>query len=328
MANPRLSGEIHRRRWYRNPNRHEGQLVYWSVTVVTRALPAEGLKYWAANEVAEYAVSHMQDWSDLPAMEAKQKLAAYPWAQRDAAGLRGSQMHSIMEQRLNGVDFSLEAQVDPNLPALLAFVDEVKPEPDQLEVTIFNEQHGYAGTFDFKGRLGAYPELGLCQVDWKWSKSVHRDYGAQLEAYNHADYWIGNDDAEQEYQPADTLLVVHFSPEGYRIHPVPPEPGYWRAFRAALELRKWEKWTTGLDETLRPPQAIVDPAQERFEAASLASMVADLQGRIKALGPDVALQLSAECVKLQIPTRASLLSEDDAEQLLSLVRTAEQFASA
>jgi hypothetical protein len=323
MTSPRLTVEIKKRRWYFNPNRHEGQPVYWSVTVATRALPAEGLKYWAANEVAEYAVSHMQDWSDLPAMEAKRKLAAYPWTQRDAAGIKGHELHTIMEKRLRGEDFTLEAQLDPTVAAAMAFVDECRPEPDLVETTIFNEKHGYAGTFDFVGRLRRFPELGRCLVDWKQSKSVHRDMGAQLEAYAHADYWMNDSFQEIDWEPPDTLLVVHFTPDGYAIHPVPKAPGYFRAFLAGLELRKWERWTPGLDNALEVPPPPVDEAQERFDAADLAAQIKWLGGRIKALGPDVALQLSSRCVERGIPTRASLMSAEHADALLGLVRLAE-----
>ena len=324
MANPRLSVEINRRRWYRNPNRNEGQPVYWSVTTVVKALPAPGLVHWAANSVAEYAVSHMQDWADLPAMEAAKKLARSPYDQRDQAGLRGTELHTIMERRMGGEDFALEASVDPTLAAAMAFVEEAKPEPEMVETSVFNEKHGYAGTFDFVGRLKAYPQLGRCMADWKQSKGIYRDMGAQQEAYNHADYWVDDDDQEHEWQPVDTLLLVHFTPAGYAIRPVPKGPGYFRAFLAALEVRRWEKWTPDIEEALAPPQpAPVDPAQLRFEEAALAAQVDWLRRCIKDLGPEVALELSAACVARGIPTKTSQLTVESADMLQNLVRLAE-----
>ena len=321
---PALAVEINRRRWYRNPNRHEGRPVYWSVTVVTRALPAEGLKYWAATEVANYAVLSYADWRDLPGHEALKKLARVPWAIRDEAGVKGSEVHRIMEKMLAGEDFTLEAQVDPKIAAAAAFVRDCRPEPELTETTIFNEKHGYAGTFDFLGRLGAYPHLGRVLIDWKTSKGVHRDYGAQLAAYAHADYWMDADGTEQAWTPPDRQLIVHLTPDGYRLHPIPEHPGYYRAFLAALELRKWERFVPGVDDALEPPEPpAVDEDQERFEAAHLAGQVKWLKGRIKELGPEVALVLSARCVDDGIPTKTAAMTIEDADKLLSLVRLAE-----
>lgn len=319
MGNPRLSVEIRKRRWYRNPNR-DAERLYWSVTVATRALPSEGLKYWAAREVASYAVSRMGEWSDLPAMEAQQKLAAAPWAIRDAAGLKGREVHTVLERMIEGADYGLEAKVDPLVKAAAAFVRECRPVPELVEATVFNDRHGYAGTFDFVGTLKGLPALGRCLIDWKTSRSVHNDMGVQCHAYARAEYLVDDQDQEREWVRPDTLLIVHLTPDGYRLHPVPGHPGYFRAFLAALELRRWERDVPGLQEPLDLP---LDPAQQRFDTADLAAQVRWLKALIKDLGPDVGLKLSARCVDLGIPTRPSLMDAEDADALLGLVRLAE-----
>ena len=322
MTDPAMASTVNGTRWYRNPNRHEGALVYRGVTGITSALPKEAIPRWAAKTVAEYAVSYVNQWTELPAWEALDLLKNVPWRNRDRAAARGTEVHKVIEGLIQGLEYDVEAELEPWINAARAFVESARPEPEAMERTVYNERHLHAGTFDFLGRLRQFPELGRVLIDWKTSKGIYPDMGVQVVG----GYALGGEYAldeagkEVDWVRPDSAAVVHLTERGYEIRPVPMDQIFRRAFLAALEIRKWQTDGPKIGPALVP----VDPGQERFELAYLQAELVQLKSRIRALDPSVGLVLHTWCNQQNIPTKLSELDTEQYDLLLGVVRLAER----
>ena len=315
MTSPKWAVDINRTRWYRHPTRHGGKPVYRSITSVVGALPKPALPTWAANTVAEYAVLHNDVIAGLPADDAYQLLKNIPWQNRDRAAGRGSEVHQVIDNMVNGQDYDVEASVEPWIAAATTFVKEVRPEPELTETTVYNEKHLFAGSFDFLGRLKTFPELGRCLIDWKTSKGVYPDMGVQVVGGYAlgADYALDADDGELPWQPPDSAAVVHLTDKGYEIRPVPMDKAFYRAFLAALEIRKWEKDGPKLGDPLEVPVVCkYPPGEEPWDLVLLRERIAQLSLEQK-------LHCSLQLREAGIPTNPNKMTAKHVEAALGMV---------
>jgi hypothetical protein len=316
-------------RRYKNPNRHDQQYIYRSVTNITGALPKPALVAWAAKLTAETAVEQHESWVNMPAYEAVDWLKKAPYRNRDRAATRGTTIHGVIEHMLRGETYKLEREIEqdekelglphtPWLESAFRFVTDARLRAERTETTIYDERSMTAGTFDFLGRLDSAPELGRCLIDWKTSKGVYEDMAVQLVGGYAlgAQYILDDEGIEHEWKPVDTCLIVHFTAEGYAIRPVPQDKVLRRAFLGACEIRKWE------DEG--PP--IGEPYQMRLDldGPALANMPKDaelqhLRSRLKMLSPDKQLALNAHAHDLGIVTKLKSMTTDDYDKLLGLI---------
>lgn len=330
MTSPALAETIRGLRWYRNPNRHENQLIYRGVTSTCGALPKYAIPHWAARTVAEYAVCYMGSWRDLPAMDALDLLAGIPWKTRDRAGARGNEVHAVIEAILSGERYEVEATVEPWIASARSFIDDFHPEPELMEFTGYAEKTLTAGTADFVGRLRRAPELGRVLVDWKTSKGIFPDMGVQVVggyAFGF-EYLLDDDYRETGWSVPDSCAIVHLTPEGYEVRPVSMDRVYRRAFLAALEIRKWEADAKIGDPLPRPPEPSSAPdTRSRVDSSPAHEWdLVWLRSRIKELELDDQLELSAECNRRGIRTRAADMTVDDVDNLSALISEVERRA--
>jgi hypothetical protein len=329
-TDPELAVDIDRVRWYRNPNRHDNAPVYRGVTSVTGALPKPALLAWKAWQTARYAVDNKNAWLNMPDEEAIEWLGQSTNRETNRAAAKGTTVHTVIEKMLRGENFDVEARVAPWIGAAQAFVDDFQPEPGLTERTIFNDKHRFGGTFDFKGRMRRAKELGVCLVDWKTSKGVYPDMGVQIVGgYGlGAEYYLEPSTSDSGYTECewvrpDTALIVHLTPGGYSVRPVPMDDQYRRAFLACLEIRKWEQEGPKIGD---PYEVKADYDQQRFEAASLEAEVRWLKKRIATLTPEQRMELQLHVKELGMPTRLTELSAADVDRVLGLVRVYEMAA--
>jgi hypothetical protein len=307
MTNPRLAVDVNYQRYYRNPNRHGGAPVYPSVTNICNRLPKYGLPRWAANVVAEYAVSYLESWQQLPAMDAVDLLKRVPWQTRDRAAAKGTEVHAVIEKMIAGEEFTVEAQIQPWIGGAQKFVNECLPRPLLMEATCYNEKHLHAGTIDFEGWLGAFPELGLSIIDWKTGKDIYPDMGVQLVGGYAlgADYTIDDNDKEIEWRMPTTALLVHLTAESYEIHNVPMHNGFRRAFLAAREIAKWEKDGPKVGPGYRAP--------DDWNMVYLKQL-------IRGLDTARALEVSTWCHDHGIPTKPAVMTDQHVEQVVAFIK--------
>lgn len=316
-------------RRYCNPNRHNKQYIYRSVTNITGALPKPALVAWAAKETAEFAVEQHESWVNMPAFEAVEWLKRAPDRRRDRAAARGTTIHAVIEHMLRGETYKVEREIEqeekesglPRMPWLESayrFVQEARPRAERLEATIYDERSMTAGTFDLLGRLDTAPELGRCLIDWKTSKGVYEDMAVQLVGGYAlgAQYILDDEGIEHEWRPVDTCLIVHFTAEGYSIRPVPLDKSLRRAFLGACEIRKWEDEGAQIGE---PYQLRLDLDGPQFADMPKDSELQHLRSRVKLLSSDQQMALQSHAMELGISTKLKGMTIADYDKLLGLI---------
>lgn len=114
----------------------------------------------------------------------------------EQAGNRGSKVHRAISSLLLGNALRMDEKMpnDDGEPeditvdewkAIMSFADwhkSVKPKTLANEITVFNEEHRYAGTVDYICEIDGERWL----IDFKTSKSVYPSHEIQLSAYAHS----------------------------------------------------------------------------------------------------------------------------------------------
>tara|TARA_Y100000310_G_scaffold219808_1_gene221239 strand:+ start:5972 stop:6844 length:873 start_codon:yes stop_codon:yes gene_type:complete len=223
------------------------EVYHRRVTTLCGGIPKPWLGRWAAKSVAEYAVEHHLQWSDLPERDATNLLKQVPWRIRDEAGDRGTAVHNAIEAHLHGHGLPDDLNEDERLCAEAAqrFLAERDSQILAAEMTVWNSTLDYAGTFDMWDVWQGERWL----LDWKTSANVYAEHAIQLAAYMNAKRAIVNKVAIThsgksekwegkviEWGPhmVDRLGVVHVTPEGCTLYPVRYTDRLWHVFRAAV----------------------------------------------------------------------------------------------
>ena len=307
MTAPKWAAYVYGARRYRNPGKFDGEYAFLSITHVVGALHKE-LTWWAAGLTAEEVLDRPQNWSSKPRQAAYQYLRSLHHQVMRAAGERGTAVHEAIEAAMQGKDISDLAKTDPYVNGALKYLNEVKPQPLVTEASVYSDSLQVAGTLDFNGTLGAYPETGICTVDYKTGNNIWPDHAIQLAGYGPiAEYRLDDDGKEHEWQPPQTNLIVHIQPDSYSVHPVLVEEPERRAFLACLELRRWQDRK---------------PIGKALETSWLYEWVCQ---KIDAMDYTQQLELSNLFQKVGLETTLSTLSESDLAIAASLIRQLDDF---
>lgn len=181
---------------------------YVGVTTVLNEVAKPFLLNWAAEQAAK-AVFDDPDISLGDAKKAHTKV-------RDAAGSKGTTVHSFAEAWANGSPMdpaTAPTEVRPYIAALYDFFSSIEPEILYSEVIVVSDTYEYAGTADsvLRDRDGH-----ILLTDYKTSKNVYEwENGLQLTAYRNADFII--DPATRQALPLpriDQGQIVHLKPNG------------------------------------------------------------------------------------------------------------------
>lgn len=283
MTNPKLATKGPGGRWYEIPDPiipggWRGPSV---TTVLSNGLPAPALKAWGERLVAEYAVDNIDAWRRLNRSDAIDHVKRAPFRQLNAAGNRGTDIHTIAERILDGINpNSWEGQTYGHHAQHIAdFLDDYEVNVLGYEKTVVNDQDGYAGSYDLLARINNETWL----IDWKTSKSVYGKFGVQLAAYANATWQITAQTAEP--MPAvDRLGVVHLTDVGYRFIPVEARiEDLYEIFQAALVISQFtitgERHVLGEPENAVPRSTVRDDLRQRL---------ADLLERNPHVGQEIA----------------------------------------
>lgn len=103
---------------------------------------------------------------------------------RDTRAVFGTRVHKEIQNFLEGKDVWVDD--DEMSKCLQVFKDEFFYKHDvvvdSLELHLFNQEFGYAGTCDFLGSVDGEKVI----IDWKTSKKVYSNYPLQVSAYLYA----------------------------------------------------------------------------------------------------------------------------------------------
>lgn len=270
----------------------------WSVTTILKSFgDSEGLIQWTAAETAKAAVAKL---STLKAMADDDPGSAVEWLKqarfRSAPGTRsatklGQDVHACCEMYVvtgkrpalgtplpNG---TLDAEVDPYIDSFELWLDRFQPEYIAAEVTVYNEQFGYAGTADGYAVVQGTPVI----IDYKSAKDSFdargnrkkpwTDVAMQLAGYRHAPkaavwrarrfenygrrYYLLNADERElavDTPAVEGGLVIHLTPQHCDIYPVDCGDAVFDAFLYAIEGARWTSVTS--KRVLGQPLALMD----------------------------------------------------------------------
>ncbi len=188
----------------------------------------------------------------------------------------GSAVHHLIESRLLGTPVPEVVMVGeqqwrmdgpelaPYVENFIRFEQEWKPEFTASEMVVANAVDGYAGTLDYmiagNGLIGAAlrsmgydvgPEqdlMGDTKTGGEWNRQtaaghvhgVYPEAGLQMSAYRKARVgWLRDGSKVPMPETAETGVVLHLRPEGYRLYPVRCGDLEYSYFRHAQMVDEW-----------------------------------------------------------------------------------------
>ena len=230
-------------------------------TLIKNGLPNHALKYWSARTVAEYVADHPQDVDGLRGMGRAQMVAALkesPWQKRDDAAVKGTEVHALAQQLVNGAEVDVPEHLAGYVQACVDFLDDWKIQPLVVERPVASRAWWYAGTPDL---IGALPNGRIPLVDWKTGNNVYGSTALQLMAYARAEFYVDDDWTEQPLPAIDDHLVVHLTSAGYTVHRARSSEDVWQMFlhvaTVGRRAKSVDEWLTEI--TVDEPAAEVTP---------------------------------------------------------------------
>lgn len=218
LAEPirRVDGKRFGRRthWYEDAT---GARIPGVTSLLGDGLPKKALVGWGIRSVAEFAVDHWLDLSALPVSERVKRLKGAPYAERDAAANRGTEVHALAERLAHGEEVEVPDEIAGYVDAYVRFLDDHKVEAVHTEATVYHTAFAYAGSLDLIARLGGYD--GLCLIDLKTSKGVYGETALQVAAYRYADRMLTDDGPVPMPEIAHTF-VCHIRDGAYSLLPI------------------------------------------------------------------------------------------------------------
>lgn len=200
-------------------------------TLIGDGLNKPALLRWASRSAAEYAVDHWDELSTKPVTVRLDEIKGAPWADRDAAARRGTEVHRLASELVRGVEVDVPDELAGHVESYVRFLDSWHPVPVLVETWVCNRKVRYAGTLDLVCdlRLGGKVERWL--LDIKTARSgVFGEVALQLAAYANADTYQ-DADGEHPMMPVDAVGVVHVRSDGYDVYRLPHDPAIFGVFR-------------------------------------------------------------------------------------------------
>lgn len=212
----------------------DGRDVKGVTTVLNAGLPKPALVNWAARTVAEYVADNIGAVNSLSELGRDPMIAALkatPWQDRDRAAARGTEVHALAEEIINGREVDVPAHIVGHVDGYVRWLDAWDVQPIHTEKACANRDYWYAGTFDAIVEFGRGPlakQRYLC--DWKTSKGVYGETALQLAAYAFAEFFVEDDGTEVKMPEVDGLAVLHVTDSGSLFYKVTDPKYAWESF--------------------------------------------------------------------------------------------------
>lgn len=229
----------------------DGEKADGVTTLIGDGVPKPALTAWAARVVAEHVADNLEAVAAMGPLGRDAivtALKALPWSDRNKAATKGTDVHDLAAQLIDGTAIDVPDDLAGYVEACVAFMDEWKVAPILVETTVANRTHRYAGTLDVVGTVT--PPTGIdgprvAIIDYKTSASgIFAEVALQLAAYAHADVYL---DGTGEEVPMSSVsigwgLAVWLRSDGsYEVYPVDVGPLVFRDFLAAADVARMTK---------------------------------------------------------------------------------------
>ena len=200
------------------------------VTSVLNMLPKGFLKFWAAKEVATFAVENLGSVVGLAMTDQRAAIDLLKGAPNRVTGKAadiGTEAHDYFERLAKGE--RIVGRIHPDLAPFVEhfreFLAVCEPEFVFMEETVWSDALGVAGSFDALATLkgdGAGPLKGKTLfMDWKTTRSgVHEEVALQLAAYRESEYIVRPDGSRVPMPKTDGAACLHVRPEGWALYPI------------------------------------------------------------------------------------------------------------
>lgn len=236
----------------------DGKKAIGVTTAIKNGLPNSALMYWSARRVAEYVAD-----TDPAGLELLRRLGrdqmvttlkGVPWAERDAAAGRGTEVHTIAEKLITGERVPVPDELAGHVRSCVHFMNEWKPRPLLVEKVVGSYQWGYAGTFDLIAEL---PDGKRVLFDYKTSGSgIWPETALQLAAYRYADAYVADDQGTEipmSEVGIDWCAAVWVRADGYDVIPLMCGEAQFKFFLHSLWIaRNAEDMSGWVGEAIRP----------------------------------------------------------------------------
>ena len=217
-----------RNHWYTDAN---GMKIPGVTSIIGNGLPKPALVGWGIKSVAEYAVDYWDELAKLPPNARRDRLKKAPYDDRDAAARRGTEVHRLAEQLIQGQEVAVPDELAGHVGSYLRFLEEWDPQEFLVEAALVNYTHGYAGTADLFCTL---PRFGdeLVVMDIKTTRSgIFGETALQLAAYAHAEFYVSGDESEKPLPRASRGFAIHVRADGYDVRELPIGEDVYMRFR-------------------------------------------------------------------------------------------------
>jgi hypothetical protein len=219
----------------------DGKRLTSVTTILGGGIPKPFLVPWAAKKAAEEAweLRHLTD------QEKFIRLAKDAHNQeRDRAAVRGTDIHALAEDLLNGRPVEVPEELYPYVDGYVRFLDRFHVVPALTEKTVFLSEFHSGGRFD---AIGHFPTLCDGPVLWdvKTSNGVYRETKLQTAAYALADYYVESDQptVPLKLPEIQQTFVAHVTPEGTHLIPLARNRAeiheHMEFFRAAFQVYRF-----------------------------------------------------------------------------------------
>ena len=241
----------------------DGKLYRRVTSMLGGGIPKPALVGWGIKAVAEFALSHKDQWEILPPAAARTRPQGSPYSQRDDAAARGTAVHKTLEALLGDTEMPQDLTEDEQACADAAADFLALRDSKHLgtEITVFNDSlgGGYAGTLD----LWEIDRDGTTWIlDYKTSKSgVFPDMAVQQVAYQRAEWALvkatpvpGGESSVAKVIPwcpevAQRLGIVHGTPKGATLHPIKSPESLVPILESAATISRWLADTNSFRKT-------------------------------------------------------------------------------
>ena len=181
-------------------------------------------------------------WDTTAPKDMVDALKGTPYAQRDAAARRGTEVHDLAEKLSHGEEVDVPDELAGYVQAAVAWLDDWQARPLLTEKPIGNRQWWYAGTLDAVWEM---PDGTRWITDWKTGKSgIWPEASLQAAAYAHAEFYLDDTGAEQPMADLNITrgLGVHLKPDGtYAAHELDISEGTFQTFTRIAWLARISK---------------------------------------------------------------------------------------
>lgn len=237
----------------------DGKKAEGVTTLIKGGLPKEALQFWSAKMVAEYVADNrdrlrdVYDWMDREQLVLM--LKQVPWSKRDAAAVRGTDVHAIAEKLLHGEEVDVPEHLAGYVQSAVEFLDEWKVIPVRSETVVASREHSYCGTFDFVGRIfDGRTVMGDYKTGGIWSEVI-----LQQAAYRYAEVFL---DENGDEQPMASLgiegaLAVQIRADGYDVYDLPSDEAAFQSFLHVAAVARWAKANKDIGDPCAKPQEAV-----------------------------------------------------------------------